>query len=75
MLLKSVSDCFILVSISNSYVDNLTEEQKGAFMEAFDLYDKNRDGRICSDELGQVMRLLGENPTENELVEFIASVR
>ncbi|OBS74168.1 hypothetical protein A6R68_15298 [Neotoma lepida] len=34
------------------------------FKEAFSLFDKDRDGTITTKELGTVMRLLGQNPTE-----------
>ena len=52
----------------------LTEEQIAEFKEAFSLFDKNGDGTISTDELGVVMRSLGQNPTEAELVEMINEV-
>ncbi len=54
--------------------DQLTEEQIAEFKEAFFLYDKNSDGTITTKELGTVMRSLGINPTEAELVEMINEV-
>jgi len=44
------------------------------YREAFDMYDKNKDGEISSKELGEVMRALGENPTETDLVRIINEV-
>ena len=44
------------------------------FYEAFEMYDMNSDGKITSGELGEVMRSLGENPTEPELAKIIAEV-
>jgi len=44
------------------------------FKEAFKLFDKDGDGTIDSSELGTVMRSLGQNPTENELVDMINEV-
>ena len=38
------------------------------------MYDKNGDGEISAKELGEVMRTLGENPTETELVRIINEV-
>ena len=38
------------------------------------LFDKNGDGVITEKELGEVMRTVGENPTERELLEMIAEV-
>ena len=42
--------------------------------EAFSLFDKNGDGVITTGELGEVMRTLGENPTESELLRIINEV-
>lgn len=38
------------------------------------MYDKNSDGCITTKELGEVMRSLGENPTESELLHIINEV-
>ena len=55
--------------------DNLTEEQIAEFKEAFSLFDKDGDGTITTKELGTVMRSLGQNPTEAELMDMINEVR
>ena len=59
--------------------DQLTEEQIAEFKEAFSLFDKDGDCTITTkvvslclprsfpQELGTVMRSLGQNPTEAEL--------
>ena len=47
--------------------DQLTEEQISEFREAFALYDKDGDGMISLKELGEVMKVLGQVPTEQEL--------
>lgn len=61
--------------------DQLNEEQIAEFKEAFALFDKNGDGSITtkvdfilSQELGTVMRSLGQNPTEAELQDMINEV-
>ena len=58
--------------------DQLNEEQIAEFKEAFALFDKNGDGSITTkvnsshiQELGTVMRSLGQNPTEAELQDMI----
>ena len=44
------------------------------FKEAFSLFDKDSDGTITSEELGTVMRSLGQNPTKAELEDMINEV-
>ena len=41
---------------------------------AFMFFDKNGDGVITANEFGEIMRTVGENPTERELLEMIAEV-
>uniref|UniRef100_A0A674BAC0 Troponin C, slow skeletal and cardiac muscles n=1 Tax=Salmo trutta TaxID=8032 RepID=A0A674BAC0_SALTR len=49
-------------------VENLTEEQKIEFKAAFDIACQDtEDGCISTKELGKVMRMLGQNPTPEEL--------
>ena len=48
--------------------DELTEEEIEEFKEAFSLFDKDGDGSITTKELQTVMRSLGQNPTESELL-------
>jgi len=52
----------------------LTEEQISKFKEAFTLFDKDGDRTITTKELGNVMRSLGQNPTEAELQDMINEV-
>ncbi|XP_072033633.1 neo-calmodulin-like [Amphiura filiformis] len=53
---------------------NLTEEQVTEFKEAFCLFDKNGDGLITANDIGLVMRSLGQNPTEAELQDMFIGV-
>lgn len=57
-----------------SSVDNLTEEQLTEYKEAFGLFDKDGDGTITTKELGIVMRALGKNPTEQDLLDMINEI-
>jgi len=52
----------------------LTKEETENFREAFMLFDKDRGGDISIDELGDVMRSLGQRPTEEELRDIINEV-
>lgn len=52
----------------------LTEEQLDELKEAFAIYDKDRDGVITTRELGTVMRQLGHNPTEADILEMIKEI-
>jgi len=54
--------------------DQLSEEKLAEFKEAFQLFDKDGNGKITVDELGTVMRALGNNPTEAELQDLINEV-
>ena len=53
---------------------SLNSDQISEFKEAFALFDKDGDGTITTRELGTVMRSLGQNPTESELVDMINEV-
>ena len=50
----------------------MTSEQIAEFQEAFNMFDKDRDGVITTKELGTVMRALGQNPTNAELADMIS---
>ena len=39
--------------------------------EVFSCYDKDGDGTITTEEVGTVMRSLGQNPTEAELQDMV----
>jgi len=54
--------------------DQITHEQIAEFKEAFSLFDKDGDGTITTKELSCVMRSLGQNPTEQELLDMINEV-
>jgi len=54
--------------------ENLSEEKIAEFRAAFELFDKDRDGKITTKELGTIMRNLGQNPSERELTIMINDV-
>jgi len=52
----------------------LSEEQLKEFKEAFSLFDAKGNGSISEQDLGVVMRSLGQNPTEKEIESMIQEV-
>ncbi|XP_046848189.1 calmodulin-like [Xenia sp. Carnegie-2017] len=55
-------------------VNLLTLEQLEEYHDAFDLYDRDGDGKVTSHELGPLMRCLGANPKEDHLQELMNEV-
>ncbi|CAG8660041.1 5007_t:CDS:2 [Cetraspora pellucida] len=54
--------------------NQLTEEQISEYQAAFSLFDKDKDGVITIKELRDVMKSLGQNPTQTELQEMMNEV-
>ena len=52
-----------------------SEDQIGEFQEAFLLYDQRGDGKIPVSQIGDVMRALGQNPTESEVKKLVVEHR
>ncbi|CAL8400979.1 unnamed protein product [Arctogadus glacialis] len=52
----------------------LSEEMITEFQAAFNMFDSDGGGDISTKELGQVMRMLGQNPTREELDAIIEEV-
>ncbi|GAM23349.1 hypothetical protein SAMD00019534_065240, partial [Acytostelium subglobosum LB1] len=44
------------------------------YKEAFNLFDRDKDGKISTQDLGTVMRSVGSNPTQAELQDMIKEV-
>eukprot|EP00092_Neocalanus_flemingeri_P055916 GFUD01066221.1.p1 GENE.GFUD01066221.1~~GFUD01066221.1.p1 ORF type:complete len:145 (+),score=66.17 GFUD01066221.1:79-513(+) len=53
---------------------DLERIQTAEFKEAFDTFDKDGSGTISSEELLGVMRAMGQNPTEDELLNLVLEV-
>ncbi|XP_063428900.1 neo-calmodulin-like [Mytilus trossulus] len=58
--------------MSSTY--GLTPVQVEEFRQAFKLFDKDGDGTVSTNELGVVMRSLGQKPTDEELHAMINEV-
>ena len=52
----------------------LSAQQISELKEAFQLFDRDGDGTISTDELGIVLRSIGQNPTDKQIEEMIAEV-
>jgi troponin C len=53
----------------------ITEDQKNEFRAAFDIFvEDSEDGTISTKQLGKVLRMLGQNPSEQELQEMVDEV-
>ncbi|KAI6184614.1 Calmodulin-like protein [Aphelenchoides bicaudatus] len=62
-------------NLTNDYaLDGISEEELIEYKEAFRLFDKDGNGSISSKELGVAMRALGQNPTEQELLDMVNEV-
>lgn len=54
--------------------DQLSEEQIADFKESFSLFDKDGDGVIKISELPLLIRSLNQNPTNQEIKEWISEI-
>ncbi len=53
---------------------SISEETKADYMDSFNMFDTNHDGTINAQKIGQIMRKLGNNPTEEQLFQLIENV-
>lgn len=54
-------------NLTASKMSQLTEDQLAEVQETFNLFDQRGDGKIAAAQLGDVLRALGQNPTEIEV--------
>ena len=52
----------------------LSEEQIDELREAFLLFDRSGDGKINIKEMQVIMRSIGQNPSEEEIIEIMTEV-
>ncbi|XP_065920434.1 myosin-2 essential light chain-like [Dysidea avara] len=55
-------------------MERLSEDQVAEYKDAFALFDKRGDGKIDSDQIGDVLRALNLNPTELDVKKIVAEV-
>lgn len=59
---------FLSVGGDGNPLSTLTSPYTSEFKEAFELYDRVGDGKIQFSQCGDVMRALGQNPTNAEVL-------
>ena len=52
----------------------ITDEQRKELQDVFDQFDKDKDGKISSNELENAMQSMGQNPTVEEVQEMMKEV-
>lgn len=62
------------MQFSEEIIKQLSPEEIDEFKEAFMMFDKDGSGTINTKELGVAMRSLGQNPTEQEILEMINEI-
>ncbi|XP_003390482.1 PREDICTED: myosin-2 essential light chain-like isoform X1 [Amphimedon queenslandica] len=60
--------------MANQNLDRITEDQTVEYRDAFALFDKRGDNKIDSDQIGDVLRALGLNPSEAEVKKIVQEV-
>lgn len=61
----------VLTQLRNRKRTTLAPNQLDNLREAFNIFDKDGDGKINADEIGAVMRNLGINPTDTDLQNMV----
>lgn len=49
----------------------ITDTERAGFKKVYDEFDLNKDGHITASELKNVLKKLGQNPSDEEVQEFI----
>ena len=52
----------------------MTQEQITEYKEIYDIFDSDGSGNISDQEVAQVMRTLGQNPTDEEVAELVKKI-
>jgi Ca2+-binding EF-hand superfamily protein len=57
----------------NLHTPQLTISRSTEYKEAFALFDKKGTGKVPRETLGDLLRALGQNPTQAEVAEIVAA--
>ena len=55
-------------------LDDIPEDRRKEYIDAFEMFDKDKDGKITAVEFANVMRSLNQDPTEEDIKEMIDEV-
>ena len=64
----------ILDQIERRIYDDMTQDQIDEYREIYNIFDADGSGSIQHDEIAQVMRTLGQNPTDEEVETMVAAI-
>ena len=56
------------------YDEEISPEKRKEYQDTFEMFDKDKDGAITARELGNMMRSIGQNPTDEEVMAMIKEV-
>ena len=51
-----------------------SDEKESEYKELFEMFDKDEDGLIDQNDLGKILRALGQVPSDQDLIEMITDV-
>jgi Ca2+-binding EF-hand superfamily protein len=51
-----------------------SDEKESEYKELFEMFDKDEDGLIDQNDLGKILRALGQDPSDQDLIEMITDV-
>lgn len=73
----ATTHCFTAINLQTATMassSNFDAQASTNYKEAFSLFDKRGNGRVTLDNLGDLLRACGQNPTMNEIRELEKSV-
>jgi Ca2+-binding EF-hand superfamily protein len=51
-----------------------SDDKESEYKELFEMFDKDEDGLIDHNDLGKILRALGQDPSDQDLIEMITDV-
>lgn len=54
-------------------LQNMANNQRKEYTQAFEVFDKDKDGFVSRQELKTIMRSLGQNPSEDDIEELMVT--